>query len=268
MSGALQSRLLVGRVAHSRLTPRAHAFTYGLFMMAVDLDELPALAAQLRLFGTRRGAPLRLDARDHLGITGRADGPVATARALRAAAVALLDAHGVREPVGRITLVAHARVLGYVFNPVGFFVCYRADGTTPLAVIADVHNTFGERHAYVLPAATAAGEGRWMAKKAFHVSPFFTLDGTYQFALQFAAAGADVRIDLHRDGRPVFVSHLALAARPLTDRSLVGVLLRWPLMTAHVIGAIHWEALRLWRKGLTYHPKPRYDPDAARLTRP
>lgn len=268
MSGALHTRLLVGRVAHSRLTPRAHAFTYGLFMLALDLDELPALAARLRLFGTRRWAPLRLDARDHLGITQRADGPAATAQAIREAAVVLLEAHGVGEPVGRMTLVAHARVLGYVFNPVSFVVCYQTDGTTPLAVIADVHNTFGERHAYVLPAATAVGEGRWTEKKAFHVSPFFTLDGTYQFALQFAAAGADVRIDLHRDGRPVFVSHLALAARPLTDRSLARVLLRWPLVTAHVIGAIHWQALRLWRKGLTYHPKPRYDPVAARLTRP
>lgn len=268
MTVAPHSHLLVGRVSHSRLAPRAHAFAYGLFMLAVDLGELPALARRLRLFGTSRLAPLRLDARDHLGITAPADGPAATGLALRHAAVALLDAHGVHGPVGRITLVAHARVLGYVFNPLSFVVCYQADGTTPLAVIADVHNTFGERHAYVLPVATSAGEGRWAAKKAFHVSPFFTLDGTYQFALQFSAGGADVRIDLHRDGRPVFVSHLALTAQPLTDAALGRVLLRWPLMTAHVIGAIHWEALRLWRKGLAYHSKPPYDPEAARLTRP
>ncbi len=88
----------------------------------------------------------------------------------------------------------------------------------PVAVIADVHNTFGERHAYVLPAARADGPGRWQAKKVFHVSPFFTLDGTYRFALSFAEGAADVGIDLYREGRPVFVSRLQLARQPLSDR--------------------------------------------------
>ncbi len=110
--------------------------------------------------------------------------------------------------------------------------------------------------------------GVWQAKKVFHVSPFFTLDGTYRFELSFADGGADVRIDLHDGGRPVFVSHLRLTRQPLSDGGLAAALARFPFMTARVVAAIHWEALRLWRKGLSYHPKPAYDPARARRTRP
>jgi len=265
-SGLRHSRLLVGRISHSRLQPRPHAFAYRLFLLELDLDELPAIDRGRWLLGTRRWQPLRIDARDHLGVAADGSDAADTARRLRRAATELLAASGVTAPPGRISLVAHARTFGYVFNPVSFVVCRGADDV-PLAVIADVHNTFGQRHAYVLPAAAASAPGRWAAKKVFHVSPFFTLDGTYQFALRFAADAVDVRIDLHRDGRPHFVSHLALTPRPLTDAALATALLRWPLLTARVIGAIHWEALALWRKGLAVHPTPPYDPGAASLTR-
>ncbi len=263
-----RSRLLVGRIAHSRLAPRPHAFAYRLFLLDLDLDELPAIARESWLLGTGRRRPLRLDVRDHLGLDEPAVDGEDAARRLRAATTALLEAHGVTAPIDRISLITHARTFGYVFNPVSFLVAYAAGDATPVAVVADVHNTFGERHAYVLPAATGQAPGRWTAKKVFHVSPFFTLDGTYHFAVDVTAGGVDVRIDLHRDGRPAFVSHLALTPRPLDDRTLGAALLRWPLMTARVIGAIHWEALALWRKGLTYHPKPPYDPRAATHTRP
>ncbi|MGD9903410.1 MAG: DUF1365 domain-containing protein [Vicinamibacterales bacterium] len=262
------SRLLVGRVAHSRLVPRPHAFAYRVWLLDLDLDELEELDRTSWLAGTRRWKPLRLDARDHLGATSAGGAAAATAGRLRAAALAALAAAGVTAPVDRMSLVAHARTFGHVFNPVSFVVCRHAGDGAPISVIADVHNTFGERHAYVLPAAGADGPGRWTAKKVFHVSPFFTLDGTYRFALRFAADAVDARIDLHRDGRPVFVSHLALAARPLTDAELGRALLFRPLMTLRVVAAIHWEALGLWRKRLPYHAKPPYDPRAASVTRP
>ena len=272
-AGATGAGLLVGRVSHSRLVPRPHAFAYRLFMLRFDLAEVPRLDRELRLFGMRWWKPVRFDAADFLAVPRASGPPEARVAALRAAVLTTLLEHGVRDRIGRIELVAHGRIFGYVFNPVSFFLCYGAadDGTAdagPVAVIADVHNTFGERHAYVLPAARAEEPGRWHAKKVFHVSPFFTLDGTYRFALSFAEGAADVGIDLYRGGRPVFVSRLQLARQPLSDGGLARALARFPFMTARIIAAIHWEALRLWRKGLSYHPKPDYDPAQARATRP
>jgi len=256
-------------VSHSRLVPRPHAFAYRLFMLRFDLDAVPALDRSLTLFGMRWWKPVRFDAADFLDVPREAGTPEARVAALRAAVLRALAAHGVTTPIGRIELVAHGRIFGYVFNPVSFFLCYGTGGDgAPLAVIADVHNTFGERHAYVLPAEQAQSGGVWHEKKVFHVSPFFTLDGTYRFALSFAGGAADVRIDLRDHGAPVFVSHLRLAHQPLSDGRLLAALARFPFMTARIIGAIHWEALRLWRKGLSYHPKPAYDPGRARATRP
>jgi DUF1365 family protein len=133
-----------------------------------------------------------------------------------------------------------------------------------MAIVCEVHNTFGESHTYVLP--VDPGTDVWREKKVFHVSPFFTLDGTYCFRFDVSAEHLDARIDLLRDGAPQFVSRLSLDRRPLSDRSLAGALLRYPLVTAKVVAAIHWEALRLWWKGATYHPKPAYDPESARRT--
>lgn len=272
MSGAAPlppvAGLLVGRVSHSRLVPRPHAFAYRLFMLRFDLEALPALDRTLTLFGMRRSKPVRVDAADFLDVPPAAGPPEARVAALRAAVLRVVLAHGVTEPIGRIELVANGRIFGYVFNPVSFFLCYGAAGQgDPVAVVADVHNTFGERHAYVLPAADLQSDGAWRAKKVFHVSPFFTLDGTYRFELSFAGGAADVRIDLYDSGRPVFVSHLRLARQPLSDGRLAAALSRLPFMTLRIIGAIHWEALRLWRKGLSYHRKPDYDPARARATR-
>ncbi len=256
--------LLTGRVSHSRLRPRAHAFAYRLFMLRLDLDQVAALDHTHRLIGVTRRRLLRFEPGDFMGV--RRDLP-APARlvALRQAVVEALVAHGVQASVVRIEAIAHARTAGYQFNPVSFFCAYDAAGAL-LGVVADVHNTFGERHAYVLTAAAATAAGHWAEKKVFHVSPFFTLDGSYRFALDLAPDAIDIRIDLLDGGQPVFVSRLALTASPLTDRALAGALLRFQAMTVRVIGAIHWEALRLWRRGLPYLSKPAYDPATARAT--
>ncbi len=259
-----RSGLLVGRVSHSRLAPRPHAFAYDLFMLRLDLSEVGDLDQRLRLFGTRWWKAVRFEPADFLGLEpGRA--PIGErVAALRAAVVAALHEHGVTGGIGRIQLVAHGRIGGYVFNPVSFFACYAAGDGSLAGVVVDVHNTFGERHAYVLPAARASAPGAWQEKKVFHVSPFFTLDGTYRFQMTFADDDVDIHIDLYTNGQPVFVSRLRLAAQPLTDRTLIRALTRFPAMTARVIGAIHWEALRLWRRGLPYLSKPAYDPAGAR----
>lgn len=262
VASGCRSGLLVGRVSHSRLSPRRHAFAYELFMLRLDLAEVPVLESRLRLFGRRAWHVVRFEPSDHLGIS-RAGTPDERLAALVDAVGSALREGGVTTPIGRIELVAHGRIGGYVFNPVSFFACYAADTGRLAGVVADVHNTFGERHAYVLP-ADGASSLTHHEKKVFHVSPFFTLDGTYRFALTLSDDVVDVAIDLVTDQRPVFVSRLVLTQRPLTDRTLAAALVRFPAMTARVVGAIHWQALRLWRKGLPYLPKPDYDPARAR----
>lgn len=263
-----RSSLLVGHVSHSRLSSPAHGFVYRLFMLRLDLDEIADLDRRLWMFGTRRWAPVRFDADDFMGVGGHGVPAVDGLARLRARIDGALRDGGVTAAMARVEVVAHARIAGYVFNPISFFLCYDAPKAEhPAAIVADVRNTFGERHAYLIPAVAGPDRG-WHEKKVFHVSPYLTLDGTYRFDLDFSCGAVDARIDLLHDGRPVFVSRLQLAAQPLTDAALARATLRFPLMTLRVVGAIHWEALRLWRKGLTYHEKPAYDPARARLTRP
>ena len=229
---------------HRRLAPLSHGFRYRLVMYRLDLDELDRLNGRLRLFGVDRARPVSFRRADHLPDVR-----------------AVLAAHGVGTSVDRVELVTNCRVFGYVFNPVSFFLCYT--GPRLVAIVCEVNNTFGESHTYVLP-VDAGGADTWDEKKVFHVSPFFTLDGTYRFRFDVSRTHLDVRIDLHRDGDAVFVSRLSLDSRPLTDAGVAATLVRYPFVTAKVIAAIHWEALRLWLKGATYHPKPAYDPESAR----
>jgi len=248
-----RSSLLVGRVMHERLSPQRHGFRYRLYMHRLVLDELPGLAGRLRLLGINRRRPSAFFEADHLG---------ASPGQLRSRVETVLREHGISRRLGAIELVTHCRVFGYVFNPVSFFFCYGEDDSLA-AVVAEVNNTFGESHAYVLT-PDAVTDTTVTAKKVFHVSPFMTLDGTYRFAFDISPDHLDVRIDLLRQGRPVFVSRLSLDRRPLTDRGLALALVRYPLVTLAVVGRIHWQALRLWWKGATYYPKPPLDPEAAR----
>ena len=256
-----RSSLLVGRIMHQRLLPLSHGFRYPISMYRLDLDELPALDRGLRLFGVNRHRPVAFHDRDHLG---------APDTGVRANIDSRLRAEGIVDPVSRVELVTQCRVFGYVFNPVSFFLCYSPDEALR-AIVAEVHNTFGEQHCYVLPAGSAGGDPpgdgphTWHDKKTFHVSPFMTLDGTYRFQFSVTDDHLDVRIDLHRDGRPVFVSRLSLDRQPLTDIGLALALVRDPLSTIRVVAAIHWQAMRLWLKGMAYVPKPEYDPERARL---
>jgi DUF1365 family protein len=269
-------------VTHHRYAGPSHRFVYPVFMTLVDLAELPTLAADLSLFRWNRFGLLSLYDRDYLEAS---DTPVL--EKLRR----FTEAEGLSWPGGRVMLLTNCRVLGYTFNPASFF--YLFDPREHLvAVVADVSNTFGERHPYLLhaanettgtrrcpgesggapgpargaaPAPPPVGEVRtWQAKKVFHVSPFFPLDGTYRF--EFAPPGETcrVRIDLSVDGAPRLEAGLSLRRRALDDRQLLRVLARYPLNTAAVVGRIHWEALRLWWKGAPFHTKPPYDPEAAR----
>lgn len=245
--------LYAGDVWHARTTVAAHAFRYRTYMHLFDLDEVARINGAFRLIGYNRARPVALYDRDHL------DG-----RPLREAVEASVLAHGHPWPGGRVQLLTHCRVAGYVFNPVSFFYCF--DRRNQLAlVVAEVNNTYGERHVYVLP---ADGPTLPSAKKAFHVSPFFGLEGTYHFSVPAPAATLDVGIDLTVGASRQFRARLRLEKKRLSDGAVLAMLARYPLVTAQVMAAIHVEALRLWWKGVPFRAKPAYAPDAARQTQP
>ncbi len=171
---------------------------------------------------------------------------------------AFLRGAGIEPPGGPILLLTLPRVFGYVFNPVSFFYCYDPGGRL-VARVAEVHNTFGDRHSYAGPGPT------WGDKKVMHVSPFFSMAGSYRWDLpEPDPTRVEARVDLTREGRPLLMARLTLRPEPLTDRALAWALVRYPFMTLKVVAAIHFQAFGLWRKGARVFPAPAYDPEAAR----
>lgn len=225
------SAIYVGHVVHQRHRPKRHRLRYRVFSMLIDLDDLPRLD-QLRLFGHNRRALFSLLDRDH------ADGGD-----MRRWVAAQLHDRGLTEPA-RIQLFCYPRILGYVFNPLTVWFCDDAQGQ-PLATIYEVHNTFGERHSYVLPA-----EGQQAADKTFYVSPFIDPDCRYEFRLSQPGERIRVAINETQGGEPLLYASFAGKARPFSDRTLLALFFTHPLMTLKVTAAIHWEALRLLLKGI------------------
>ena len=257
----LRSALAEGSVSHRRLDDPGHGFRYRIFMLLLDLDELPALDRRLRLFAHDRRGILAFHRRDHL------DGKAGSARA---GLLARVRAEGLEMPRGRVELLTQPRVFGHVFNPVSFWYCYDESDRLDL-VVAEVNNTFGDRHSYVLPVAGARQvETRgvlaheWRHKKLMHVSPFMAPHaGTYRFEVARRAERIEVGIDLTRGGEPSLRARLSLSPRPLTDGAIASALVRYPFVTLKVVAAIHYEALRLWAKGAPFWSRPPYDPQAA-----
>lgn len=248
-----------GTVTHARTHQVHHAFAYPVYMHLFDLGTLDGINRSFRLLGYNRRRPVSLHDADHF------DG-----RPLAWALRAEVERAGRPWPGGRVQMLTNARIFGYVFNPITLYYCFDVDDTLA-TVVVEVHNTFGERHVYVLVPgqdATPASPLGASAKKAMHVSPFFTLDGTYRFVLPAPDALLAADIDLEVGGVRRLAARLRLDRQALTDGSLAWMLVRYPLMTLQVIGAIHWEALRLWWKGVKYLPKPAYAPETARRTQP
>jgi DUF1365 family protein len=234
-----------GVVVHRRYRPRAHRLRYRLFQLLLDLDELPTLDRGLRLFGHNCFALFSHHDRDH------GDG---SSRPLRGQIERMLADAGIDAGGGPIRLLAMPRVLGHVFNPLSLYYCHWPDGVLA-AVVLEVNNTFGERHFYV--AAAENGAVRSACAKAFFVSPFMSLDMTYDFRLAAPGERADVAI-LGREasGAPLIFARFAGRRRPLTDASLLRAFFAHPLVTLKVVAAIHLEALKLLAKGLRLRPKP------------
>lgn len=253
-AGSLTSALYIGSVRHRRFSPMRHAFRYRIFQLCLDLSELDDVFRGRWLWSARRPALAWFRRADHLGDP---------AVPLDAAVRDLVAATGAPRPKGPIRLLTHLRYFGYCMNPVSFYYCFDEDGRTVQTVVAEVHNTpWGERHCYVLdgsglPRPSATGTQRFDLQKAFHVSPFMPMDLDYTW--RFSAPGDRLTVHMlnRQGGQPLFDATLRLRRRPITGASLAGVLLAYPFMTAQVIAAIYWQALRLWWKGAPFHPHPR-----------
>jgi DUF1365 family protein len=236
----IDSGLFVGTLRHRRFAPVAHAFTYPLFMALLDIDRLPELMRVSRLTAHNRPNWASFHDRDHLGDP---------ARTMRERLAADAARHGLDLPGGRIFLLTHLRYLGFVFNPVSFFYCLDASGRLSL-VLAEVSNTFGGAHNYWLQHRGGSGRFRAAASKSLYVSPFMPADLDYTFAFTPPEDRLVAHMETVRDGVVGFDATLSLERRPWTAREIRRALFRHPAMTARVVAGIHWQALRLWWKGV------------------
>ncbi len=248
----MKSALYPGTVMHARHTPRANVFRYPVYMALLDLAELPRLDEQLPLFGWNRRAVASYHDADHVDIH------------------ALLQSNGIDlGEGGSIQVLTNLRVLGYVFNPVSFWWCHRGDGSLA-CIVAEVNNTFGERHSYVLlPAEGEVAGDRvvFETDKLLHVSPFMPMDQSYTWWFSEPGERLSVRMDVHETGSRDFHATLTARRLKLTPRSLRSVLIRYPLMPLRVTALIHWQAVRLLAKRVRHHRKPPFVPGEGSVKR-
>jgi DUF1365 family protein len=252
MTGSMSTpALCTGEVLHRRFLPIDHAFRYPAYFLRLPLswyesdnppgrpwllglDRFNLFSVMRRDYGARDGSPLAPWIRN------------------------LLHAHGLQCADGDIALYTLPRVLGYAFNPVTFWMCHDRQGRLR-AVLCEVSNTFGEHHNYLVSNEDGApiGTGACLsARKVFHVSPFFPVDGEYRFRFHEAQGRCLFRIDYHRAGQPHLSTALSGMAAAPSDMRLLRAFLRLPWMMAGVIARIHLQALRLWWKGAAFHRKP------------
>ena len=239
----IRSCLYTGRLMHLRTEPRRNLFSYRVYMWMVDLDELDDLSQALPSFGHNRRGLTTIQSRDHLGDPTL---PIKTNL------LNYLAQHDVDIEGGRVMLLTNARVLGYVFNPLSVYYCYDRDERLE-CVVAEVHNTYGERHCYVL---RPDERGRCEAEKAFYVSPFFTVDGRYRMNFSLPGRRLNVTMDLMQHDGPVFRAALTGRRVPLTERNLRRIMLIQPLMTARVTALIHLHGVGLRLRGLRRVRRP------------
>lgn len=232
--------LYVGEVVHKRARPRRHALRYRVFSMLVDLDRLESLDEKLRLFSLNRFNLVSLFTRDF----GPRDGS-SIAAFVRARA----GAAGV-ENIARIRMLAYPRIFGFAFNPITVYFCEDQAGDV-VFLVHEVSNTFGEHHFYAAPVTPdASGELHHEAEKAFYVSPFNAIEGSYRFAIRPPGDEVFLGITLSTLEGGLISAYFKGEHRPLTDAELGKLLLAYPFLTAKVVIGIHWQALLLWAKGV------------------
>ena len=252
-------RLARAHVMHKRFRPFTHPFVYHLFCLQARVDQPEALQRQTSwLFGVNRSRPVSLMNADH----GYRDG-----RDWMPWLENTLSAVGVSKPVGAVWLQCFPRLLGYVFNPVSFWYLYDEEGQLRV-IVAEVNNTFGQHHHYVLTkddGGVIESSTVLNCQKVFHVSPFCPVVGSYRFEYVINRKVTRMTIDYFDDENlpePLIHTAIATEPKPLTTANLLSAVIRMPLMTFGVIARIHWHALKLWRRGAKFHrlpPRPSHE---------
>ena len=249
----MNSALFEGTVRHRRFAPTGHAFEYKLFMAYLDLAELPQVFRGRWLWSVERPALARFRREDHYG---------ARAVPLEESIRALVSEKTGRRPEGPIRLLTHLAYYGWCFNPASFYYCFDPAGEKVEVVVAEVANTpWLERHMYVLDRRECPPEAKTMEfrrRKEFHVSPFMDMDQDYAWFFKDPARSLFIHMENSEKGAKIFDATMTLDRREITGASLAWALLRWPFMTLTVVGGIHWQALKLWLKGVPVFTHPRY----------
>ena len=256
----MHSCIYEGRIRHRRFTPVENLFSYRLFMMYLDLAELPHLFDRHRLWSSERGSLAHFRRRDHLGDP---DTP------LEESVREHVRQHTGTRPQGPIRLLTHLRYFGYRFNPVSFFFCFDGEDRQVETIVAEITNTpWGEQHLYVLAEDLNSGQGakkRYAFDKNFHVSPFFDMDQVYEWHFKVATDSVDVSMTNYENGCAVFHVSLAMERKSLGSRSLAAALVQYPLQPLRMHLAIYLHAARLLIKRVTFftHPKKRIPAERA-----
>jgi DUF1365 family protein len=250
----LASAVYEGTVRHRRHAPQPHGFSYRMAQLYLDLDEIDTVFRQRWLWSVDRPNLGAFHRRDYLGPPERGLADAARDRVQQVLG---------RWPAGPVRLLTHPRYAGYVFNPVSFYYCFEPGGDRLDSIVAEITNTpWKERHSYVLGVDLAERHGRalhWRFDKRFHVSPFMAMQREYDWRFTPPADDLHVHMRVLDGGQPEFEADVRLCRRPLDAAALRRVLWRYPLMTAQVIGAIHWQALQLWLKRTPVHDHPKIE---------
>ncbi len=233
----MKSSIVEGKIWHARMQPTKHAFEYPVYFFKFDVDELHGLSKQCSFFSLNRWNVLSLKERGYLR---------PTEEGLRVKVENLLREGGIDESPAQIELVTQARYFGWVFNPVSFFFCRSRAGNL-MAVVADVNNTFGEGHAYVLKDFRELSENRVEAHadKVFHVSPFFDRKGEYRFEFAFFSGAVDIVLDYHEKGSLRLASRWTGKEKPFLTKEIFSVLCHYPFAGWLTVARIHFQAIVL-----------------------
>lgn len=257
----MESAVYEGWVRHRRRAPVVHEFRYGLYLLYLDLGELPRVFARRALWSARRPNLAWFRRADYLGPKD-----LALDEAVRRRVQAVTG----RRPEGPVRVLTQVRTFGYLFNPLSVYYVFAPDGRTLETIVTEITNTpWGERHACVLPASRGEidrGVHRHRFAKAFHVSPFMPMEVDYDWRFSEPGERLLVQMENVRDGTPFFDATLSVARRPLDGPTLRRCLVEHPLMTWRVTWGIYAQALRLHRKGAPFHPHPRRRPAGAGTT--
>jgi len=244
----LNSSLYLSKIFHERKYPKINSFWYTIFMFSLDLDELELLHKRFKLFGYNKFNIFSFYDSDHFK---KSDKQIKR-RTTQEKLTNYLQENGIEKPA-RVKLITNLRIFGYVFNPVSFYYCYDKNGEIYCS-IAEVSNTFGEMKMYLLE-NIEDGFFKEVKKKMFYISPFTELDDYLDLKVGLPGKKLKIFIDDFADHQIKVRTVLTAKKRKLTDGQLINYLLRFPLLTIQIISLIHWQALKLWLKGVNFIPK-------------